>query len=69
MTFSVKSFLRQYTRGASDFLRWIKTQNKDSIRLIPVEEADYFKAEDKYTLVVTKEGDIDAVSIFNSRGV
>jgi hypothetical protein len=34
-----------------------------------VEEADYFKAEDKYTLVVTKEGDIDAVSIFNSRGV
>ncbi len=42
-------------RGKSDFLRWIKTQNKDSVRLIPVEEADYFKAEDKYTLVVTKE--------------
>ena len=44
-------------RGGADFLRWIKTQNKDSIRLIPVEEADYFKAEDKYTLVVTKEGE------------
>jgi DNA-binding LytR/AlgR family response regulator len=44
-------------RGGIDFLRWIKTQSKDSIRLIPVEEADYFKAEDKYTLVITKDGE------------
>jgi len=44
-------------RGGTDFLRWIKTQHKESIRLIPVEEADYFKAEDKYTLVITKEGE------------
>jgi DNA-binding LytR/AlgR family response regulator len=44
-------------RGGTRFLRWIKTQDKDSIRLIPVEEADYFKAEDKYTLVITKEGE------------
>lgn len=44
-------------RGKPDFLRWIKTQDKDSIRLIPVEEADYFKAEDKYTLVMTKDGE------------
>jgi DNA-binding LytR/AlgR family response regulator len=44
-------------KAASDFLRWIKTQEKDSVRLIPVEEADYFKAEDKYTLVITKEGE------------
>ena len=44
-------------RGEANFLRWIKAQHKDSIRLIPVEEADYFKAEDKYTLVVTKDGE------------
>jgi DNA-binding LytR/AlgR family response regulator len=44
-------------KGGADFLRWIKTQQKDSIRLIPVEEVDYFKAEDKYTLVITKEGE------------
>jgi DNA-binding LytR/AlgR family response regulator len=44
-------------RGGSDFLRWIKAQNKNTIRLIPVEEADYFKAEDKYTMVITKEGE------------
>jgi len=44
-------------KGGTDFLRWIKTQDKDSVRLVPVEEADYFKAEDKYTLVVTKQGE------------
>jgi len=44
-------------RGGTDFLSWIKTQHKDSIRLISVEEVDYFKAEDKYTLVITKAGE------------
>jgi DNA-binding LytR/AlgR family response regulator len=44
-------------RGGTEFLRWIKTQHKDTIRLIPVEEVDYFKAEDKYTLVIAKEGE------------
>jgi DNA-binding LytR/AlgR family response regulator len=44
-------------RGDAKFLRWINAQHKDSIRLIPVEEVDYFKAEDKYTLVLTKEGE------------
>jgi DNA-binding LytR/AlgR family response regulator len=32
-------------------------KKRDSVRLVPVEEADYFKAEDKYTLVITKEGE------------
>jgi DNA-binding LytR/AlgR family response regulator len=44
-------------QGIRDYLRWIKTQHKDAIRLIPVEEIDYFKADDKYTLVMTKEGE------------
>jgi DNA-binding LytR/AlgR family response regulator len=39
------------------FLRWIRTQQTENIRLIPVEEVEYFKAEDKYTTVVTKEGE------------
>ncbi len=41
----------------TEFLRWIRTQHKDTIRLIPVEEVEYFSAEDKYTLVITKEGE------------
>ena len=44
-------------RGGPHFLRWIRAQKKDTICLIPVEEADYFKAEDKYTVVLTKEGE------------
>jgi DNA-binding LytR/AlgR family response regulator len=39
------------------FLKWIRTQQKDVVRLIPVEEIDYFKAEDKYILVMTNEGE------------
>jgi DNA-binding LytR/AlgR family response regulator len=44
-------------RSATGYLHWIKTQHKDSIRLVPVEEVDYFQAEDKYTLVKTGAGE------------
>jgi DNA-binding LytR/AlgR family response regulator len=44
-------------RKGADFLRWVRTQLKDAVSLIPVEEVDYFSAEDKYTLVITKEGE------------
>jgi DNA-binding LytR/AlgR family response regulator len=44
-------------KGGTDFLRWLKTQEKESVRLIPVEEVDYFQAEDKYTRILTKEGE------------
>jgi DNA-binding LytR/AlgR family response regulator len=44
-------------RRGTEFLRWIRTQHKDTIRLIPVDEVDYFSAEDKYTLIMTKEGE------------
>jgi DNA-binding LytR/AlgR family response regulator len=37
------------------YLQWIKAQYGDGIRLIPVDEVYYFKASDKYTLVITKE--------------
>ena len=38
-------------------LRWIKASLGASMRLIPVDEVHYFQAEDKYTKVVTGEGD------------
>jgi DNA-binding LytR/AlgR family response regulator len=44
-------------RREPGFLRWIKTQHKDSIRLISVDDVDYFQAQDKYTVVMTKDGD------------
>ena len=44
-------------RPPAEFLRWIKTQHKDRVRLIPVEEIDYFQADDKYTRVMTQAGE------------
>jgi DNA-binding LytR/AlgR family response regulator len=45
----------QGNKNADQYLQWIKTQHKDSVRLIPVEEVDYFQAGDKYTLVITAQ--------------
>ncbi|RPI77939.1 MAG: DNA-binding response regulator [Desulfobacteraceae bacterium] len=44
-------------QAQADFLHWIKVQQQNNIRLIPVDEVDYFQAEDKYTLVMTKAGE------------
>lgn len=40
-----------------EFLQWIRVQHRDSLRLIPVEEVCFFEADDKYTRVVTKDGE------------
>jgi DNA-binding LytR/AlgR family response regulator len=40
-----------------DYLAWIKVQHKENVRLVQVEEVDYFQAEDKYTLVMTATGE------------
>lgn len=46
------------TRGkTSPFLQWIRAQHGDGIRLIPVEDVLLFKAEDKYTLVITAKNE------------
>ena len=39
------------------FLHWIKAHERDSIRLVSVNEVYYFKAEDKYTILFTKESE------------
>jgi DNA-binding LytR/AlgR family response regulator len=49
--------LQNHGREGRRYLQWIKTQYKESVRLIPVEEVDYFQARDKYTMVVTAKGE------------
>jgi DNA-binding LytR/AlgR family response regulator len=44
-------------RASSGPLRWIKASLGATMRLIPVDEICYFRAEDKYTRVVTADGD------------
>jgi DNA-binding LytR/AlgR family response regulator len=41
----------------SKSLQYLRVQHGDGVRLIPVAEVIYFKAEDKYTTVITKEGE------------
>ena len=38
-----------------EYLRWITASQNDDLRLITVEEVCYFKADNKYTLVVTPQ--------------
>jgi DNA-binding LytR/AlgR family response regulator len=45
------------SRTRANYLQWIKTQHKDSVRLIPVEDIDYIQADDKYTIVITPSGE------------
>ena len=45
-------------RHAPGYLQWIRAQQGDVTRLIPVDDVYYFKASDKYTMVVTAEGEL-----------
>ncbi|MGH8850823.1 MAG: LytR/AlgR family response regulator transcription factor, partial [Casimicrobiaceae bacterium] len=45
------------SRNSAGPLRWIKASLGATMRLIPVDDICYFHAEDKYTRVVTAEGD------------
>jgi DNA-binding LytR/AlgR family response regulator len=38
-------------------LRYVRLQHGDSMRLIPVDDVIYFKAQDKYTLVIARESE------------
>ncbi len=44
-------------KNGDGFLRWIRASVGANVRLIPVEEIYYFQAADKYTAVMTKEGE------------
>lgn len=42
-------------KTAPAYLQWIRVQQGDGIRLIAVKDVCYFKAGDKYTIVITKQ--------------
>ena len=44
-------------RGSDGPLRWIKASLGASMRLIAVDDVQYFQAEDKYTRVITADGE------------
>ena len=44
-------------KETANYLQWIRAQQGEEIRLVPVAEVLYFKAKDKYTMVITKDGE------------
>jgi DNA-binding LytR/AlgR family response regulator len=43
--------------NAVQYLRWINASRGDAVRIVTVDEIAYFKADSKYTLIVTAEGE------------
>ena len=41
----------------SGYLKWLKVRHGEEVRLISTDEVCYFKAEDKYTVVKTRESE------------
>jgi DNA-binding LytR/AlgR family response regulator len=42
----------------NDYLKWVKASVGQSVRLIPVEDILFFQSDEKYTRVVTAEGEV-----------
>ena len=42
---------------AASYLQWLRVQHGDGVQLLPVQEAIYFQAGDKYTAVLTARGE------------
>ena len=42
------------TAESRETLRWIRVSKGEAVRLIPVEDVDYFQSRDKYTAVITR---------------
>ena len=45
----------QTDRPASGYLSWLRASRQDATYLIPADDVCYFKSEDKYTTVVTRD--------------
>ena len=58
LTAVVEQLLTRITpKEENGYLQLIKAQHGDGVRLIPVEEIDYFKSDNKYIQVMTGEGE------------
>ena len=53
----VESLAERLSPRGSQHLRWIKASVGSNVRLIPVEEILFFQSDEKYTRVVTGEGE------------
>ena len=58
LALAIKNVLTKLDTGKiPEYLNWIKAQHGDEVRLISVNEIYYFKASDKYTIVMSTQGE------------
>jgi len=53
----MESLAARLAPARAEHLRWIKASMGSNVRLIPVEEVLFFQSDEKYTRVVTREGE------------
>ncbi|HHC24464.1 MAG TPA: response regulator transcription factor [Desulfobacterales bacterium] len=58
-TAQIMKNISQLIESASprEYLQWIRVSNQDGVRLIHAEDICYFQSSDKYTAVITAEGE------------
>ncbi len=49
--------------GRAHALRWIRAQTANTVRLIAIEDVDYFRSDAKYTLVAWRDGGTPAEAV------
>jgi DNA-binding LytR/AlgR family response regulator len=51
------------TAGKKEALRWIRAQSGRTLRLIAIDDVDYFRSDAKYTIVAWRDGGKAAESV------
>ena len=51
----IEKLVRDPAQASQQYLGWIRAGESEQTRLVPVDEVIYFKADDKYTSVVTRD--------------
>ena len=54
----IENVLSTLEHRKDSYLNWIKGHQGDGIKIVPAKNIYYFKAEDKYTVVVTIDGEL-----------
>ncbi len=52
-TDTIRDVLRALAKDPGDYLGWVRTQTGETTELVPVDSVCYFKADGKYTSVIT----------------
>lgn len=54
---TIRKLMAAAAGGPPTYLKWIRARHGEEIRLICADDVDYFQAQDKYTLVMHREGE------------